>query len=201
MSPRKHDAALEATRKEALVRAGYAAIVEKGLHALTVESTALRAGSSKGGSLYYFRTKEDLMVGILDWVLAQLRKSLDEAVEAQANPRAQLGAELEMLFHSAQLNRKFYLVLVDYLSAGGRNRQFRRLLKEFYENCRERDRQIVEDGIRRKQFRKVDPDDAAHIIRALVDGLCIQWLMAGESAPLEPYQNQCRAALGAYLMR
>ena len=50
-----------------------------------------------------------------------------QAVEAQANPRAQLGAELEMLFHSAQLNRKFYLVLVDYLSAGGRNRQFRRL--------------------------------------------------------------------------
>ena len=58
MSPRKHDAQLEAARKEALVRAGYAAVVEKGLEGLRVEATAQRAGSSKGGALYYFPGKK-----------------------------------------------------------------------------------------------------------------------------------------------
>ena len=200
MSPRKHDELLEASRKEALIRAGYATIVEKGLQGLTMESTAQRAGSSKGGSLYYFPTKEDLMVGILEWVLNKVHASLDAAVAAQSGPRAKLGAELELLFHSVELNRKFYRVLLDYLGTGGRNPLFHRLLLGFYRNCHERDRKIVEAGIRQKQFRKVDPDDAARIIRAVVDGLCIQWLLAGENTPLEPYQNQCRAALGSYLM-
>ena len=201
MSPRKHDAKLEATRKEALVRAGYAAVVEKGLEGLTVETTAQRAGSSKGGALYYFPKKEDLMVGILEWVLNQVGKNLDEAVAAQSNPRAKLAAELELLFHSAELNRKFYSVFLDYLSAGSRNKTFTKLLEQFYRKCHERDRKIIEDGIQQRQLRNVNPDDAANLFRAVVDGLCIQWLMAKTGTPIEPFHQQCRAALGSYLIR
>ena len=201
MSPRKHDAELEAARKEALVRAGYAAVVEKGLEGLRVEATAQRAGSSKGGALYYFPRKEDLMVAILEWVLNQVGKNLDEAVAAQSNPRAKLAAELELMFHSAELNRKFYSVFLDYVSAGSRNKTFSKLLEAFYRKCHERDRKIIEEGIRQRQFRNVNPDAAANVIRAVADGLCIQLLLAKPGTPIEPFHQQCRAALGSYLIR
>lgn len=201
MSPRRHDAKLEAIRKEALVRAGYAAVVEKGLEGLTIETTAQRAGSSKGGALYYFPKKEDLMIGILEWVLNQVEKNLDEAVAAQTNPRAKLAAELKLLFHSAELNRKFYSVFLDYLSTGSRNETFNKLLVRFYRNCHERDRKIIEDGIQQRQFRDLNSDDAANLLRAIVDGFCIQGLMAKPGTPIDPLHQQCRAALGSYLIR
>lgn len=201
MSPRRRDPALAERRREELVRAGYAEILEKGLHATTLDSVVARAGSSKGGALYYFPTKEDLYFAVLDWLLRQLSRTLDEVVSSQATPRTRLAAELEVLFHSAGVNRKLYLVLFDFVTLGTRFERFRTLFASFFENCRQRDMAIVEEGVRLQQFRRVPARDAAAVIRALVDGSCLQWLMGPETVPVEVYRDRCRAVLGAYLLR
>jgi len=159
-----------------------------------------RANSSKGGALYYFPTKEDLLYGILKWLLAQVNQSLDEVAQSEDTPRARLAAELEVLFHSTEVNRKLYLVYYDYVSLGTRNGRFRQLLTDFLDECRLRDTALIEEGIRARQFRRVPAADAASTIRALVDGYCLQWLMATEGTPIENYRNLCRAVLGAYLL-
>jgi AcrR family transcriptional regulator len=201
MSPRRADPGLAARRREVLVKAGYAEILEKGIDGLTLDSVVARAESSKGGALYYFKTKEDLLFAVLDWLLRQVTHTLDDVVRAEESPRGRLVAELEVLFHSAEVNRKLYLVLFDYLRMGTRSERFRSLLATFLENCRQRDLAIIEDGVRSQQFRRVDAESAASTIRALVDGYCLQWLMAPDAAPLEAYRDRCRAVLGAYLLR
>ena len=201
MSPRHRDPELADRRKEELVKAGYAEILDKGLHATTLDSVVARAGSSKGGALYYFPAKDNLYFAVLDWLLRQLNQTLDEVVTSQASPRARLAAELEVLFHSAEVNRKLYLVLFDFVTLGTRMERFRSLFAEFFERCRNRDAAIVEDGIRQEQFRRVPPQDAAAAIRALVDGSCLQWLMGPETVPIEIYRDRCRAVLGTYLLR
>jgi AcrR family transcriptional regulator len=201
MSPRRANPELADRRREALERAGYAEVLERGIEATTLDSVVARADSSKGGALYYFRTKEDLLFGILEWLLRQLNRSLDEVVDTQEPARIRLVAELEVLFHSTEVNRKLYLVFFDFVSRGARYERFRKLFSEFFEKCRQRDRRIVEDGIREQQFRRVNPADAASTIRALVDGYCLQWLMEPENVSVEVYRDRCRAALGAYLLR
>lgn len=201
MSPRHVDLELADRRKEALVKAGYAEILEVGISATTLDSVVARAGSSKGGALYYFRTKEDLLYGVLEWLLRQLDRTLDEVAHTQASPRARLASELEVLFHSAEVNRKLYLVLFDFVTLGARSERFRSLFAGFFEKCRRREAAIVEEGIKQQQFRRVDPEDAAATVRALVDGYCLQWLMGPEKVPIEGYRDRCRAVLGAYLLR
>jgi len=201
MSPRRPDPALADRRKETLVKAGYAEILEVGIQGTTLDSVVARAGSSKGGALYYFPTKEDLLIGVLDWLLRQLDRTLDEVTQTEASPRARLASELEVLFHSAEVNRKLYLVVFDFAAVGLRSERFRLLLAGFFERCRRRDRQIVEDGVKQQQFRRVNPEDAAATVRALVDGYCLQWLLGPEQVPIETYRDRCRAVLGAYLLR
>jgi AcrR family transcriptional regulator len=201
MSPRRADPELADRRREALVKAGYAEILEKGVNGLTLDSVVARAGSSKGGALYYFHTKEDLLHAVLRWLFGQLNRTLDEIAQSGEFPRARLAAELEVLFHSAEVNRKLYLVLFDYVTLGARSERFRSLFAEFFAACRRRDVSIVEDGIRQQQFRRVRPEDAAVTIRALVDGYCLQWLMGLSTVPVESYRDLCRAVLGAYLLR
>ena len=200
MSPRRADPELADRRREALVRAGYAEILERGIQAVTIDSVVARANSSKGGALYYFPTKDDLLYGVLKWLLAQISRSLDEVAQSADTPRARLAAELEVLFHSAEVNRKLYLVFFDFLPLGARSERFRALLSGFLEECRERDAALIEEGIRLRQFRRVPAGEAAATIRALVDGYCLQWLMAQENTPIEDYRNLCRAVLGAYLL-
>lgn len=201
MSPRRANPELADRRREALVRAGYAEILEKGIQATTLDSVVARADSSKGGALYYFPTKEDLLYGVLSWLLAQVDRSLEEVAASGDPPRTRLAAELEVLFHSVEVNRNFYVALFDFVPLATRSVRFRALFETFFENCRRRDRSIVEEGIRLQQFRRVRPDDAAATIRALVDGYCLQWLMEAEPSPVEAYRDRCRAVLGAYLLR
>lgn len=201
MSPRRADPALADRRREALIKAGYAEILEKGISGLTLDSVVGRAGSSKGGALYYFHTKEDLLYAVLRWLLGQLNRTLDEIAQGGQSPRARLAAELEVLFHSAEVNRKLYLVLFDFVTLGVRFERFQELFASFFLACRRRDVAIIEEGIRQQQFRRVRPEDAAATIRALVDGYCLQWLMGPPTTPVETYRDLCRAVLGAYLLR
>jgi AcrR family transcriptional regulator len=201
MSPRRKDPELADRRREALVKAGYAEILEKGIQAVTIDSVVARAGSSKGGALYYFHTKDDLLYAVLEWLLAEMSRALDEIAEGGGSARARLAAELQVLFHSAEVNRKFYLLLFDFLALADRMERFRELISGFFDGCLRRDVRIVEEGIKRNEFRRVEPETAAATIRALADGFCLQWLMNEADTPIEAYRDRCRAVLGAFLLR
>jgi AcrR family transcriptional regulator len=195
MSPRRADPALAERRREVLIKAGYAEILEKGLSNLTIDAVVERAGSSKGGALYYFPTKDDLLFAVLEWLLAELERTLTDVARSDAPAARRLGSEIEVLFHSADVNRKLYRVLFDYVALASRTEQYRQLLSRFLESCRRRDAAIIEEGVRQREFRRIEPDAAASTLRALVDGYCLQWLMGPEDIPLELYRDRCKSAL------
>lgn len=199
--PRRANPENAERRREALVRAGYAEIVDKGIHGMTLDSVVVRAGTSKGGALYYYRTKEDLLFAVLQWLLGQLDHTLDEIAQAREPARARLASELEVLFHSEDVNRKLYLVVFDFVSLAARSKRFQKPFQDFFANRRKADINIIEEGIRDQQFRRVRPEETASAIRALVDGYCLQWLLGVEDATLQTYRDRCRAVLGSYLLR
>lgn len=201
MSPRRANPELAERRRLALIKAGYAQILENGIPAATIDSVVVRAGFSKGGALYYFRTRDDLLYAVLEWLLSQLDRTLEEVAAGQHSPRARLASELEVLFHSADVNRKLYVVLFDFVALGLRSERFRSLLASFFERCRKRDAAIIEDGVRQRQFRQVKADDVARTLRGLVDGSCLHWLITEPGSSLENHRDRCRAVLGAYLLR
>ena len=199
MSPRRANPALAERRREVLIKAGYAEILEKGLPSLTVDNLAERAGSSKGGSLYYFRTKDQLLYAVLEWLLAELDRTLADIARSGSPPRSMLGSEIEVLFHSAEVNRKLYRVLFDYVALASRADRYRQLIARFLESCRRRDAEILQEALRRREIRRVDPEAMASTFRALVDGYCLQWLMGPEDVPLDIYRDRCKAMLSALL--
>ncbi len=142
-----------------------------------------------------------LLAHQVEWMLEQVSRTLDETTRDEASARERLASELELLFHSAEVNRNLYLVLFDFVPLGARGERFQSLFRSFFERCRRRDEEIVEQGIRQRVFRRVRPEDAAMTIRALVDGYCLQWLMGPATDPIQSYRDRCRAVLGAFLLR
>jgi TetR/AcrR family transcriptional regulator, transcriptional repressor of bet genes len=199
MSPRRADPALAERRREALIKAGYAEILEKGIAGLTIDGVVARAGTSKGGALYYFRTRDELLYAVLDWLLTELDRTLADIAGSDAPARARLGSEIEVLFHSAEVNRKLYLMLFDFVALASRSERYRSRMRTFLDACLRRDSAIIEDGVRRREFRRVDATAAASTFRALVDGYCLQWLMSPEETPLGAFRDRCKAALSTLL--
>ncbi|MGH9356308.1 MAG: TetR/AcrR family transcriptional regulator [Terriglobia bacterium] len=201
MSPRRANPQAAERRRQSLIKAAYAEILEKGIQSTTIDSVVARAGFSKGGALYYYRTRDDMLYAVLEWLLSHLDQTLERVASGEHSPRARLASELEVLFHSDEVNRKLYIVLFDFVALGLRSERFRVRLAGFFDRCRERDAAIIEEGIQQGQFRAVTADDVARTLRGLVDGYCLHWLIAGSGESLAVYRDRCRATLGACLLR
>ena len=195
---------LEATeRREQVIRATYRAFIERGADNVTLQDIADEAGCSKGVVAYHFHNKEDVFVELLDWLIANIVEQIRQHVGAAQGAQARLQAMVEAVFFSARDNRRFFLVYLDFVAQGLRNASFRATNVSFYTLCRQIDREIVELGIAEGVFRPVDLDEAGTVIRAIFDGLCIQWLFDDSALPEETfdrYKGWAWSSLEGYLL-
>lgn len=188
----------EDQRREELIMATYLEVAEKGYSNVTLQDIAQRAGVSKGSTLYYFASKEDLFLGAAEWMSRCVQKRIDDSIETATNPVEKIRALINSLFTSAQETRNFFLAYTDFVSMGTRNKRFHDLNARFYRDCGERDREIIEAGILSGDFRRVDVDDAISMLRALVDGLMLQWFFSSE-ATFDDYRRRCERIVIDYL--
>lgn len=72
--------------RAALIEAATAVIVEQGLARLTVDSVARAAGVTKGGLFHHFASKDDLIRGVLDEMLARAESAITETMAADPEP-------------------------------------------------------------------------------------------------------------------
>jgi AcrR family transcriptional regulator len=188
----------EDQRRQELIRATYLEVAEKGYSAVTLQDIAKRAGVSKGATLYYFATKEDLFLGALEWLVDHIHGRLHAAVDAESDPIEKLRAMFASVFCSAQEARQFFLAYTDFVSIGTRNKRFHDLNAKFYQGCTCHNRDIVELGVRTGVFRQVNVEDACSMTRALIDGLMMQWFFASEMT-FDDCHRRCLRVVLEYL--
>lgn len=184
------------TRRKQLMRATLQEVSEKGFSAVTLDDIAARAGVSKGVALYYFKSKEELFVAAFQRLLSTLWEHRKAILQQPGNALEKLRALMDTIFVGVKENRDFYRTYLDILSLGTRHEAFRQLNERFFENCVcVMDPQILEEGVRQGLFRP-DPDPA--VIRALFDGMMLQWLF-DEPSTFESYRRRYEEALMRYL--
>lgn len=188
----------EDQRREELIKATYLEVAEKGYSAVTLQDIAKRAGVSKGSTLYYFATKEDLFLGALEWLVEQVHTRIHTAVEQVADPVEKVKAVISTLFANAQESRQFFLAYSDFVSIGTRNKRFHDQNAKFYRGCCGHDREIIVAGMKAGVFRQIDIDDASTMLRALIDGLMLQWFFSSEGT-FDDYRRRCERIVLDYL--
>jgi TetR/AcrR family fatty acid metabolism transcriptional regulator len=183
-----------------LVRAAYRLIGERGVHRVSLEEIAAAAGVSKGLVLYHFKSRENLVLATMEWVLAEVAARIRSAVAAAPTPAGKVEAMVDVIFAGAEANRRFYLTYLDLVGHASRVPRFSTLSTDFRRIVNTAYAGIVEAGVARGVFEVDDVDEAARVLRALVDGLFVQWLQeedwAGRHAA---YRSLCARALLTYL--
>ena len=84
-----HEALTEelAPAEEALVRAAYRLIASKGIERTTLQDIADAAGVSKALAVYYFKTKENLLLATIRWVLGRVAERMTGVVASVEAPQ------------------------------------------------------------------------------------------------------------------
>ena len=193
--------ATEAERRLALLKAAFREVAEKGFSEVTLDDIARRAGVSKGVTLYYFDSKEDLFRELFGWLIDSIHARMREAVGAVEEPVAKVRALVALIFPSPSKNRAFFRTFVDFCGLASRREAFRLVNERFYAGCRDIDGGIVEEGMRRGVFVVRDPKEAGSTMRAIFDGLMMQWLSEKEpEATFGVYRDRCEREILHYLL-
>lgn len=193
--------ATEPERRLALLKAAFREVSEKGFSEVTLDDIARRAGVSKGVTLYYFDSKEDLFRELFGWLIDSIHARMREAVDGQPDPVAKVRALTALIFPSPSKNRAFFRAFVDFCGLAARREAFREVNERFYAGCRQIDGGIVEDGMRQGVFLVRDPLEAGSTMRAMFDGLMMQWLSEKDSeSSFGVYRDRCEREILHYLL-
>ncbi|MFF8593218.1 TetR/AcrR family transcriptional regulator [Streptomyces sp. NPDC015220] len=159
--------------REEVLAAAMEMIAERGLEKLTMAALGREVGMSSGHLLYYFGSKDELLLRTLEWSESRLGAERGRLLTRTAPARERLDAYVALYVPDGHRDPHWTLWLEVWnrsLNAGedARDRQ------AAIEGAWHRDlAALVAEGVSRGEFRPVDADRFAARLRALLDGFSI----------------------------
>jgi TetR/AcrR family transcriptional regulator, fatty acid metabolism regulator protein len=161
------------TKQEEVLRVAYRLMATKGMHRMTLQDVADAAGMSKANVVYHHKTKEDLVLTAMQWVLERVAARVVEATSSAVGRDKKIRAMIDAIFLDPQRNRDFYIVYAELIAHSSRNGRFAALNGWFREIVTGQYAEVIgsTDGRSKKAVA-----ESAMVVRALIDGLFLQWL-------------------------
>ena len=186
-------------RHEELLRVAYRLMAAKGMHRMTVQDVADAAGMSKANVVYHYKTKEDLVLTTMQWVLERVAARVVEATASAVGRDAKIRAMIDAIFLDPQRNRTFYVVYAELIAHSSRNRRFATLNGWFRDIVTGQYAAVIGSTDEGSQ---TSVAEAAMVVRALIDGLFLQWLEEPDwEARHAEYKDLCVRSIIASLDR
>ena len=184
-------------RRRDVVRAAYQALAEKGFEGLRMREIAKRAGMDHATLHYYFKGKELLIHGVLNYIVEELSIGRFSATEVRGlGPQERLAAHFDELVGQVRERPEMFLVLAEinaramrdskvYLVVAENDRRWKRFLMK-----------IVKEGMQKQEFHsRLGPEVAVDAIIAMVRGLSVRYVRRPEA--MERALRQLRVWLEA----
>ena len=165
---------VEAERRQQILDAALICFSRTGYHQTSMDDLAAELPFSKGLLYYYFPTKRDLFVSLLDnWTKQSLQAweamlSPDEDVIAQICKSIQYGVQLVAL--SSDLAR----IEFEFYSQVGRDADVSEAFRALFAQFRARIRSILDTGVRSGTLRPLDTEALAFVLFGTYEGLALQ---------------------------
>ncbi len=180
MSPRIID---KEKKKKAVLSSARTVFARNGLAAVKIEDIAQEAGIGKGTVYEYFRSKDDIFFALFEEMKKELHRRIFE-VGGSLPPKKKLHQLVISALLAFEDWRDFGYILLDFwaMHKGGTSTRIR--FDEIYDDARLVLSNLIKEGIKTGDFKKVHPLNTASALIAIFDGLLLQWLFNPKSFSL-----------------
>jgi AcrR family transcriptional regulator len=189
----------EEARRTQILRAAFDVASRKGLDLLTVRLVATRAGLSPGLVLFHFKSKEQLVVALLDHVLATTTVlHVTDDIARIRSPLDRLLALLELEMHRLSSEPRRIRLFFDFWSRGIRHQPIRAKMQAELHRYREAFRPMADEVLRAEpeRFARVTPEGLAAVAVSFIKGCAVQSMIDPDHFDIEEYLVAARGLLG-----
>jgi len=179
-----------AARREQILKAAYEVALQRGVDSLTVRAVAARAKLSHGLVHFHFKRKAQLILALLDWVLASTSiLRLPEDIARIPQPLDRLRAALEQEMGRLSREPRRLRLFFEYWALGTRQAAIRLRISAELDRYRTAFRAMAADVLRAKPapFAGVTPDGLAAVAVSFINGCAVQAMIDPEHFNTDEY--------------
>ena len=130
-----------------------------------------------------------------------MQDQLETAISSTSDPVEKLRLLITMSFKSfLQHGSDLAMIMMDFWAEGIRNKDEKILdavdLRKIYYEFRVIITAIIDNGIKKGVFRKVDSHHVASVLIGALDGIMLQWIMDHEVIDIEKVTEKAKIKLG-----
>jgi AcrR family transcriptional regulator len=189
----------QTVRRSQIINAAYQVAAEYGLAGLTVRRVASKAQVSTGLVLFHFQTKDQLIVALLDWLLATTTVlHVGEDIAGIPSPLDRLLAllrqEMDRLSSEPQRIRLFF----DFWARSIRDAGIRRKMRRELVRYRDAFRPMAAEVLRAEpdRFARVTADGLAAVAVSFIKGCAVQSMIDPERFDIDEYLAATQGLVG-----
>ena len=147
--------------RDRLLDAAEAVVIEQGVNAMTLEAVAARAKVSKGGLLYHFPSKDDVVQGMVSRIAATVQERFASGLASEPTGRRRHARAMLNLMMDTEgsLFLRLQRVAGPLLGAISSNPKMLEPMQRFFQAVHQG---MIEDGL---------PADRSWLVLAALDGL------------------------------
>ncbi len=161
-------------RRVLLVESAAALLVTEGMAATTARSVAQHAGVSLGTLTHHFAGMDELLGEALRCASENFTQTISKRVARIPSALARLRMIVRLVLPTKPASRMQWRLWFQFWSRAVFNPALAQLHAHRYQAWRGLLQEVIADGIKRGEFRKVDARAEAILMSALIDGLCLQ---------------------------
>ena len=171
MSPRL---GMTPLRREQIVRATIRCLARDGYAGLTMKRVAEEAAVSQGILHYYFRDKAAMLAAAARRVTVDLDRRAAAEARGARNARDRLRAVIRACLRTAVDNRDVWTVFIEFWGEAFHERRLAAVNRQAYARARRLIGAGLAQGVSAGEFRRMNVEEAAVVVLAVLDGLSLQ---------------------------
>jgi AcrR family transcriptional regulator len=173
MSPRPD---VSDERKSQILNAAQNVFTEKGFDEARMDDIAEETGLSKGTLYLYFKSKDDLIMAILDRMIQFEFKQLEHLNQEGVSATDAILKMTDLLTKDILGLMRLIPIVYQFLALAFRNKYVQKSLKKYLNRYLDILIPIIQRGVDSGEFRKVDSREAAVAMGAIVEGTLLLWV-------------------------
>jgi TetR/AcrR family fatty acid metabolism transcriptional regulator len=172
--------------REEILSAAEKVFAAKGFFPTTMSDIARRAEFGTGTLYKYFKSKEELYFTLIDAKVEEINRLVKTELSQRNSAVERIKKVLQLQFEFIERNRDFFRIYVsersrfEWTVKDDLGKGLHEKMVSYIDILSE----VIRQGIKKGEFRSMDPRDLAHALVGIVNSFVFEWLISREPYPL-----------------
>ena len=184
MSPRPN---VTDERKSQIITAAEGVFTKKGFDEARMDDIAEETGLSKGTLYLYFKSKDDLIIAILDRIFQREFRAFEQMDLSTMSATEVINLFVDTVSRDVKIMLRLMPIAYEFLALAFRNKTVQKSLKLYVNRYMDILVPIIQSGIDSGEFKDVDAREVAIAMGAILEGTILIWVY--DKSLVNPEEN------------